>query len=91
MFDVAAILRPHVEWHAGTTCFLIRCQQERIFGVPYPAAADVALRFEDGILIGLLEASTGFVLINPPPGYTLNADEHLILLRPTATKEVRRV
>jgi hypothetical protein len=55
------------------------------------AAADVALRFEDGILIGLLEASTGFVLINPPPGYTLNADEHLILLRPTGTKEVRQV
>eukprot|EP00883_Tetradesmus_obliquus_P013682 jgi/Sobl393_1/6651/SZX75593.1 len=49
--------------------------------------ADVALRFEDGILIGLLEASTGFVLINPPPGYTLSADEHLILLRPTAACE----
>jgi hypothetical protein len=55
----------------------------------HSAAADVALRFEDGILLGLLEASTGFVLINPPPAYTLNAGEHLILLRPTGTKEVR--
>jgi hypothetical protein len=55
-----------------------------------PSPADVALRFEDGILIGLLEASTGFVLINPPPAYTLNADEHLILLRPTSTCKVRR-
>jgi hypothetical protein len=57
--------------------------------LPCTAAADVALRFEDGILLGLLEASTGFVLINPPPGYALNADEHLILLRPTSVQEVR--
>lgn len=51
--------------------------------------ADVSMRFADGIVLGVLEGSTGFVLVNPPPEYTLNADEQLILLRPTNMTQVR--
>eukprot|EP00878_Enallax_costatus_P040006 GHUV01045966.1.p1 GENE.GHUV01045966.1~~GHUV01045966.1.p1 ORF type:complete len:184 (+),score=16.32 GHUV01045966.1:695-1246(+) len=52
------------------------------------ATGDVSLRFADGIVLGVLEGSTGFVLVNPPAAYTLNEDEQVILLRPTNVTQV---
>ena len=46
------------------------------------------MRFADGIVLGVLEGSTGFVLVNPPAAYTLNEDEQIILLRPTNMTQV---
>lgn len=51
-------------------------------------AADISLSLADGIVVGLFERPTGYALINPSAEYRLSADEDLLVLRPTAVKQV---